>query len=93
MCSAFQVRCGATSACAVGHTDAAAAGTNVYRVAGLGCIGMLAGAAVLGWLTHLVTLNHTFLLHPVPRDHHCCGRHPAPRSGPATHRRADLLTS
>ncbi len=47
---------------AAGHTDAAAAGTNVSRVAGLGYIRMLAGPAVIGWLTHLTALNHTFLL-------------------------------
>ncbi|MFI8067835.1 MFS transporter [Streptomyces sp. NPDC086033] len=47
---------------AAGHTDPAAAGTNVSRVAGLGYIGMLAGPAVIGWLTHLMALNHTFLL-------------------------------
>ncbi|MFJ5999321.1 MFS transporter [Streptomyces sp. NPDC092370] len=47
---------------AAGHTDPAAAGTNVSRVAGLGYIGMLAGPAVIGWMTHLMALNHTFLL-------------------------------
>ncbi|MFB8245597.1 MFS transporter [Streptomyces sp. NPDC055952] len=47
---------------AAGHADPAAAGTNVSRVAGLGYIGMLAGPAVIGWMTHLVALNHTFLL-------------------------------
>ncbi|MEU3286057.1 MFS transporter [Streptomyces longwoodensis] len=47
---------------AAGHADPAAAGTNVSRVAGLGYIGMLAGPAVIGWSTHLVALNHTFLL-------------------------------
>ena len=47
---------------AAGHTDPAAAGTNVSRVAGLGYIGMLAGPAVIGWLTRLTALNHTFLL-------------------------------
>lgn len=38
------------------------AGTNVSRVAGLGYLGMLAGPAVIGWLTHVVPLNHAFLL-------------------------------
>ncbi|WP_437036538.1 MFS transporter [Streptomyces sp. enrichment culture] len=47
---------------AAGHADPSAAGTNVSRVAGLGYIGMLAGPAVIGWLTHLMALNHTFLL-------------------------------
>jgi MFS family permease len=47
---------------AAGHADPAAAGTNVSRVAGLGYIGMLAGPAVIGWSTHLMALNHTFLL-------------------------------
>ncbi|MEW2288337.1 MFS transporter [Streptomyces sp. NPDC047841] len=47
---------------AAGHADPAAAGTNVSRVAGLGYIGMLAGPAVIGWMTHVVALNHTFLL-------------------------------
>ncbi|MGW4893092.1 MFS transporter [Kitasatospora sp. NPDC004240] len=47
---------------AAGHADPAAAGANVARVAGLGYLGMLAGPAVIGWLTHLVALNHAFLL-------------------------------
>lgn len=47
---------------AAGHTDPAAAGTNVSRVAGLGYLGMLAGPAIIGWMTHLVALGHTFLL-------------------------------
>ncbi|QTD95871.1 MFS transporter [Streptomyces cyanogenus] len=47
---------------AAGHADPAAAGSNVSRVAGLGYLGMLAGPAVIGWLTHLTALNHTFLL-------------------------------
>ncbi|MGW2748991.1 MFS transporter [Streptomyces sp. NPDC001450] len=47
---------------AAGHADPSAAGTNVSRVAGLGYVGMLAGPAVIGWMTHLVALNHTFLL-------------------------------
>jgi predicted MFS family arabinose efflux permease len=45
-----------------GHADPAAAGTNVSRVAGLGYLGMLAGPAVIGWMTNLVALNHAFLL-------------------------------
>ncbi|MPY30533.1 MFS transporter [Streptomyces adustus] len=47
---------------AAGHADPAAAGANVSRVAGLGYVGMLAGPAVIGWLTHLVPLNHAFVL-------------------------------
>ncbi|TCR18664.1 fucose permease [Streptomyces sp. BK205] len=47
---------------AAGHTDPAAAGANVSRVAGLGYVGMLAGPAVIGWLTHLVSLDHAFVL-------------------------------
>ncbi|TWD29195.1 sugar phosphate permease [Streptomyces sp. T12] len=47
---------------AAGHADPAAAGANVSRVAGLGYVGMLAGPAVIGWLTHVVALNHTFIL-------------------------------
>jgi MFS family permease len=47
---------------AAGHTDPESAGTNVSRVAGLGYLGMLAGPAVIGPLTHVVALNHTFFL-------------------------------
>ena len=47
---------------AAGHADRDAAGANVSRVAGLGYLGMLAGPAVIGPLTHLVPLNLTFLL-------------------------------
>ncbi|MEV7346132.1 MFS transporter [Streptomyces sp. NPDC093544] len=47
---------------AAGHADPAAAGANVSRVAGLGYVGMLAGPAVIGWMTHLVALNHAFVL-------------------------------
>ena len=47
---------------AAGHTDPAAAGANVSRVAGLGYLGMLAGPALIGWMTRLTALNHTFLL-------------------------------
>ncbi|WP_030716309.1 MFS transporter [Streptomyces sp. NRRL F-2580] len=47
---------------AAGHYDAATAGANVSRVAGLGYLGMLAGPAVIGPLTHLIPLNLTLLL-------------------------------
>ncbi|MFD5913420.1 MFS transporter [Streptomyces massasporeus] len=47
---------------AAGHADPSAAGVNVSRVAGLGYVGMLAGPAVIGWLTRLVPLNHAFVL-------------------------------
>jgi len=47
---------------AAGHTDPAAAGANVSRVAGLGYLGMLAGPALIGWMTRIMGLNHTFLL-------------------------------
>ncbi|MFF8596966.1 MFS transporter [Streptomyces sp. NPDC015220] len=47
---------------AAGHADPAAAGANVSRVAGLGYVGMLAGPAVIGWLTRLVALDHAFVL-------------------------------
>ncbi|MGW0871222.1 MFS transporter [Streptomyces sp. NPDC002740] len=47
---------------AAGHADPSAAGANVSRVAGLGYLGMLAGPAVIGWMTHIMDLNHTFLL-------------------------------
>lgn len=47
---------------AAGHTDPAAAGTNVSRVAGLGYLGVLGGPAIIGPLTHLVPLNLTFFL-------------------------------
>jgi MFS family permease len=47
---------------AAGHADPAAAGANVSRVAGLGYLGMLAGPAIIGPLTHFMPLNLTFLL-------------------------------
>ncbi|MCX4546324.1 MFS transporter [Streptomyces sp. NBC_01565] len=50
-----------------GRVDPEAAGANVSRVAGLGYLGMLAGPAVIGPLTHLVPLGSALLL-PVA----CC---------------------
>jgi MFS family permease len=47
---------------AAGHADTDAAGVNVSRVAGLGYLGMLAGPAVIGPLTHFVPLNVAFFL-------------------------------
>ncbi|MBT2543093.1 MFS transporter [Streptomyces sp. ISL-44] len=47
---------------AAGHTEEDAAGAHVSRVAGLGYLGMLAGPAVIGPLTHLVPLNLALLL-------------------------------
>ncbi|MEU7222063.1 MFS transporter [Nocardia iowensis] len=47
---------------AAGHADRNAAGANVARVAGLGYLGVLAGPAIIGPLTHLVPLNVTLLL-------------------------------
>ncbi|MDQ0793221.1 MFS transporter [Streptomyces sp. B1I3] len=47
---------------AAGHIDPNAAATNVSRVAGLGYVGILAGPAVIGPMTHLMPLNLTFFL-------------------------------
>ncbi len=47
---------------AAGHVDPEASGAHVSRVAGLGYLGMLAGPAVIGPMTHAVPLNITFLL-------------------------------
>lgn len=47
---------------AAGHADPNTAGANVSRVAGLGYLGMLAGPAIIGPLTHLMPLNYTFFL-------------------------------
>ncbi|GAA2346468.1 hypothetical protein SVIO_004090 [Streptomyces violaceusniger] len=47
---------------AVGHANASAVGADVSRNAGLGYLGMLPGPAVIGRLTHLVALDHAFVL-------------------------------
>ncbi|MFI5867339.1 MFS transporter [Streptomyces sp. NPDC051546] len=47
---------------AAGRLSPGSAGTAISRVAGLGYLGMLAGPAVIGPLTHLVPLNLTLLL-------------------------------
>jgi MFS family permease len=47
---------------AAGHADRAAAGANVARVAGIGYLGVLAGPAVIGPMTHFMPLNAAFLL-------------------------------
>ncbi len=47
---------------AAGHAEQGAAGANVSRVAGLGYLGMLAGPAIIGPLTHFMPLNVTFFL-------------------------------
>lgn len=47
---------------AAGHADRDNAGANVSRVAGVGYLGILAGPALIGPMTHLMPLNLTFLL-------------------------------
>jgi MFS family permease len=47
---------------AAGHADQNAAGVNVARVSGLGYLGMLAGPAIIGPLTHFFALNDAFFL-------------------------------
>ncbi|MFE4533712.1 MFS transporter [Streptomyces scopuliridis] len=47
---------------AAGHADQESAGVNVSRVAGLGYLGMLAGPAIIGPMTHFLPLNLTFFL-------------------------------
>ncbi|MEV6235865.1 MFS transporter [Lentzea sp. NPDC051838] len=47
---------------AAGHAEPGAAAANMSRVVGIGYVGVLAGPAVIGWLTHLVPLNIAFLL-------------------------------
>ena len=46
---------------AAGAADPNAAGANVARVAGLGYLGLLAGPATIGGLSHFVALNTSFL--------------------------------
>ncbi|SCD96007.1 Sugar phosphate permease [Streptomyces sp. BpilaLS-43] len=67
---------------AAGHADPGAAGANVSRVAGLGYLGMLAGPAVIGPMTHLMPLNLAFLL-PVAFCAVACLTAPILRTGAA----------
>lgn len=45
-----------------GRAAPSAASASVSRVAGLGCLGMFSGPAVIGRPTHLVAMNHALLL-------------------------------
>ncbi|MDT7784120.1 MAG: hypothetical protein QOF58_2539 [Pseudonocardiales bacterium] len=47
---------------AAGHAETGAAAANMSRVVGVGYVGVLAGPAVIGWMTHIVPLNIAFLL-------------------------------
>jgi MFS family permease len=47
---------------AAGHAEAGAAAANMSRVVGIGYVGVLAGPAVIGWMTHIMPLNVAFLL-------------------------------
>lgn len=73
---------------AAGHAQQGNAGANLSRVAGLGYLGMLAGPAVIGPLTHFVPLNLTFFLPVVLCAVACCSARvlrprPQPAPGPA----------
>ncbi|MGW6928567.1 MFS transporter [Lentzea sp. NPDC054927] len=47
---------------AAGHAEPGAAAANMSRVVGIGYLGVLAGPAVIGWMTHVMPLNIAFLL-------------------------------
>ncbi|MET9296742.1 MFS transporter [Streptomyces sp. NPDC003077] len=74
---------------AAGNVDPASSGANVSKVAGLGYMGMLAGPAVIGPLTHAIPLNLTFFLPVAFCVAAACAagvlrpaRSPAPAAGP-----------
>jgi MFS family permease len=74
---------------AAGAADPNAAGTNVARVAGLGYLGLLAGPATIGGLSHFVALNTSFLFPAMLCAVAACAGSAAMRTTtPATPRRA-----